>query len=437
MTEFDSNIQSGAITTVEEIQQSEIDIQETYNGPWIEKRIEYKAHDHKHHQIMVFGSWNGFRKAEDLEYQGKQIYAATIKFPLGAWLYRFQIDNEDWETNNETAKTVKDGVEFNTISIKEKEDDFEEAEDEKTDECGGMNQHTQVIFDESSQKFVVGKKKKHGRPSMELDLGKDFDDDSAQPEDAEEVEDEEEDEQEHPDVPQEKHADNQDISNDSNNANVTSSAVTSATSTLLDADNASSAPSTDIAATSNKEGKSRNRNNNKHHKKKLKKRKTQNKAQVEQEKEFARKVFVEQLRQQQQHDDEVNRVKSLWKQERQVRIEAHKKIAKEKNKLAKDIIQLQAENERLQALGKMGNFNENQKVQQLETEKDKYEVEIKKRHEELKKTQDKLSSIQKEKMEEDQKNLDFEKQKKKFNCGNCFIDIDHHKFKITKYDFGK
>jgi len=54
--------------------------------------------------------------------------------------------------------------------------------------------------------------------------------------------------------------------------------------------------------------------------------------------------------------------------------------------LSKDIIQLQAENERLQTLGKMGNFNENQKVNQLENEKGKYEMEIKKKcHDEMKK----------------------------------------------------
>jgi len=266
---------------------------------------------------------------------------------------------------------------------------------------------------------------------MELDLGKDFDDDdSAQPEDAEEVEEEEE----HHDVPQENHADNHDVSDDANN--ITSSGITSAETILADASNTVD-PATS-AETSKKEGKSHNRNNNtKHDKKRRKKRKTQNKAQAEQEKEFARKVFVEQLRQQQQHEDELNRVKELWKQERQVRIEAHKKIVKEKNKLSKDIIQLQAENERLQTLGKMGNFNENQKVNQLENEKGKYEMEIKKCHDEMKKMQDKMISIQKEKLEEIQKNLDFEKQKKKFINGNCFIDINDHKFKNTKYDIRK
>jgi len=61
-----------------------------------------------------------------------------------------------------------------------------------------------------------------------------------------------------------------------------------------------------------------------------KKRKMMSEEQQRQEKEFARKVFVEQLRQQQVHEDELNRVKLIWKQERQVRVEAHKKIIQEK-----------------------------------------------------------------------------------------------------------
>jgi len=47
---------------------------------------------------------------------------------------------------------------------------------------------------------------------------------------------------------------------------------------------------------------------------------------------MARKMFVDQLHQQQQHEDEINRVKLLWKQERQVRVEMHKKVIKEKKK---------------------------------------------------------------------------------------------------------
>jgi len=301
----------------------------------------------------LFGSWNGFRQGEELEYQGKQVYFAIIKLPVGSWVYRFQIDKEDWETNNETAKTIKDGVEYNTMPIKEKEDSDEEVEEKCDDKKGNKLQHTQVIFDESSQKFVVGRKKRHGRPSMELDLGKDFDYDNSPPEEAEEA-DEEEDEQEN--VAQEKTTDG--VQEDANN--IDDSATTSETSAA----------------------KSRKRNNNKNERKKRRKRKA---AMEQQDKEVARKVFVEQLRQQQQHEDELNRVKLLWKQERQVRVEAHKKIVQEKNKLAKDMIELRSEIERLQTVGKMDNFNENKQINQLQVDKKKYEMDMEKCQKELKK----------------------------------------------------
>jgi len=49
------------------------------------------------------------------------------------------------------------------------------------------------------------------------------------------------------------------------------------------------------------------------------------------------------------------------------------------------VIRLQSEIERLQTLGKIGNFSENKQIQQLETDTKNYEMEIAKCHEELKK----------------------------------------------------
>merc|ERR1712228_207833 len=69
----------------------------------------------------------------------------------------------------------------------------------------------------------------------------------------------------------------------------------------------------------------------KHKKKKSKRRRKKKgkKGDKEQDKEWAKYVFVQQLRLQQQHNDEINRVKTLWKQERQVRVEMHKKVVKQ------------------------------------------------------------------------------------------------------------
>jgi len=318
MAEFEDMMENIGATTITETQQNEIDVQEIYSGPWIEKRIEYKANNDKHHEVIMFGSWNGFRQGEEMERHAKQIYVATIKLPLGSWVYRFQLDKEDWETNNETAKTIKDGIEFNTVTIKEKEDIDEDDMEDKNEDGNVKMKHTQVIFDESSQKFVVGKKKRHGRPSMELDLGIDFDDDTAQPEEAEEPDDDEEED----DIPQENIVDIDTI-DAMKNLNIDDK---------LEKIDGPAAMTTAITNALGKDVKSRNRKSNKSDRKRRKKRKTLNKKEQPEDKEFARKVFVEQLRQQQQHEDEINRVKLLWKQERQVRVEMHKKIIKDKKK---------------------------------------------------------------------------------------------------------
>jgi len=164
-------------------------------------------------------------------------------------------------------------------------------------------------------------KKRHGRPSMELDLGIDFDDDAGQPGDAYEVEEEQ-------NIPQENNVDPFDV-----NANLNMDNMDFSTMNPQNTFDGSAPFGT--ADMGNEDGNSRNRNNNKNERKRWKKRKMMSEEQQRQEKEFARKVFVEQLRQQQVHEDELNRVKLIWKQERQVRVEAHKKIIQEKKTISK------------------------------------------------------------------------------------------------------
>lgn len=94
-----------------------------YDGPWVERRIEWKCPDRTAHRVEVFGSWNRFRYGDPLEYNGKQIYAETAILPLGNYLYRFMIDGEEWATNNATPKTVKDGIKYNTITVEDIDDD--------------------------------------------------------------------------------------------------------------------------------------------------------------------------------------------------------------------------------------------------------------------------------------------------------------------------
>ena len=68
---------------------------------------------------------------------------------------------------------------------------------------------------------------------------------------------------------------------------------------------------------------------------------------TKEDKEWAKYVFVQQLRLQQQHNDEMNRVKTLWKKERQDRVEMHKKVLKQLKALKKEIEQQAVAIERL------------------------------------------------------------------------------------------
>ena len=118
--------------------------EDDYDGPWIEKRIEWKCPDRKRHNVVLFGSWNRFKVGYELEYQGKQVFACNVKLPYGKYVYRFLIDQEEWETHNFAPKTARNGIEYNQITISEdsdedEEDEFNEEEEAKEDEEDGGN----------------------------------------------------------------------------------------------------------------------------------------------------------------------------------------------------------------------------------------------------------------------------------------------------------
>mmetsp|Transcript_9855 Transcript_9855/g.15781 ORF Transcript_9855/g.15781 Transcript_9855/m.15781 type:complete len:266 (+) Transcript_9855:39-836(+) len=149
--------------------------EDDYDGPWIEKRIEWKCPDRKRHNVVLFGSWNRFKGGDELEYQGKQIFACNVKLPLGNYVYRFLIDGEEWETDNKAPKTARNGIEYNQIHVTEDSDEEEEDEfDQGDDEAGDAEQggNTALIIG-ADGKMTVGKKRR-GRPSVELDLGQNF-----------------------------------------------------------------------------------------------------------------------------------------------------------------------------------------------------------------------------------------------------------------------
>eukprot|EP00493_Phyllostaurus_siculus_P026220 UN26565 len=104
------------------------------------------------------------------------------------------------------------------------------------------------------------------------------------------------------------------------------------------------------------------------------------------EEEWARMCFVQQLKQQQQHNDEIQRVKTLWKQERQVRVEMHKKVVAAKADLEKKLANTETELERLQSMSQVNASTQEKKLKQLMEERDAAEaekVELRKQKSEL------------------------------------------------------
>eukprot|EP01084_Bolivina_argentea_P098825 177652_1 len=84
-----------------------------------EQRIELNVEDGRRHNILIFGSWNRFKKGEELEYQGRQIFATSIALPCGTHYYRFLIDEEKWIISYNVPIIVKHGIEYNNIHVTE------------------------------------------------------------------------------------------------------------------------------------------------------------------------------------------------------------------------------------------------------------------------------------------------------------------------------
>lgn len=146
------------MATMTQQEEKEKDPLDNYDGPWIEKRIEWVCESRKQ-SVELFGSWNRFKGGDELEYQGQNIYAVTVKLPLGTYVFRFLIDGEEYETNHNEAKAIRDGVEYNSITVKGA-NEAESSEDEEAVENTEEPNEQMLTFDESTGGFVVGKSKK-------------------------------------------------------------------------------------------------------------------------------------------------------------------------------------------------------------------------------------------------------------------------------------
>ena len=132
-----------------------------YDGPWIEKRIEWNSPDRKRHNVVLFGSWNGFEGNQELKYQGNQVFACNVKLPLGTYVYRFLIDQEEWETDNVAPKIARNGIEYNQIDItedsdEEEEDEFNDAQGDEENEDGAEDGGNTTLMMGADGKLTMG-----------------------------------------------------------------------------------------------------------------------------------------------------------------------------------------------------------------------------------------------------------------------------------------
>merc|ERR1712154_456422 len=138
-------------------------------------------------------------------------------------------------------------------------------------------------------------------------------------------------------------------------------------------------------------------------KRRKKRKKDGNGKNKEQDKEWAKYVFVQQLRLQQQHNDEINRVKTLWKQERQVRVEMHKKVVRQL-KETKAKAEQQVEIERLKSVAQIGQKADGQKAEQFKQQTLKLQQEKEALNAELMKQQKEFTEYRKSRIDDDKQN---------------------------------
>jgi len=312
--------------------------------PKIAVCIDWKSRNRalQFQEISVYGSWNRFLTPATLQNQGGGTFAVELELPVGDHHYRFLVD-DDWKTDDSKPKTVQYGEEYNMISVSADGD----AADDDDDDDGQVGDGGTMLYDAVNQSFRIGKNKgdrrRRGRPSMEISLP----------------------------------------------------------STYFTAQNNKLDPIEDGAEAAASGGRRR---------KKKKKKKKKNKgfpsdlgdgnlaaAFKQKEEEWARMCFVQQLKQQQQHNDEIQRVKTLWKQERQVRVEMHKKVVAAKSDLEKRLQITEEENERLKNNEEVNSSTNAKKLEQFRREKGDAEVDKGKLKERLNEAEEQLKTLRHEK----------------------------------------
>merc|ERR1712228_290902 len=119
---------------------------------------------------------------------------------------------------------------------------------------------------------------------------------------------------------------------------------------------------------------------------------------------------------QQQHNDEINRVKTLWKQERQVRVEMHKKVVKQLKETKVKIQEQTVEFERLTKTAQIGQSSDAKLSEQFKAQIGKLQNDKDSLQQELDKKDKEFTEYRKNRIDDDKQNRqikgDWESKKK-------------------------
>jgi len=322
---------------------------EEVNMPQFKRRVVWLSED-PNATVELYGSWNRFEKPSVLKYEGDGVFACEVEIPKGEHHYRFRID-EDWETDDVRSKTIKLGNEYNTLVV----EDSSVEQAKASDDVDGTES---ILYDSVTRSFKVGrcsnvsKSKRLQRHGIEISL---------------------------PEV-----------------RNST-------------ADNAQeNVGGIEGEVVSGRESRTKKR------KRKRREKEPGTKSSVgmnelladafkKKEEEWATMCYVQQLRQQQSHDEEINRVRKLWREERQVRVDMHKKITNEKEELQNHLRKSQSCLMKLKNTSKIDQVAGEKKIGALNDELEKQKKEIELIKDGRKKLEADLILLKKEKSSDDAK----------------------------------
>jgi len=272
------------------------------NRPTEKRLIKWRQPKEKHRKrrkahIVVYGSWNKFETPVLLEYRGNGLFECEVEVPKGEeHYYRFLIDDE-WEVDRRVSTTFRDGNAYNTLVPPDEEQKLHT----ENDADAGM---AYLMYDQQTglpmvRRHTQRKRSKHrhsGRHSVEVAIPKN----------------------------------------------------------LLKEQGEPYGEPTPVEMTDKERRRRKRKRKRKKNRESSKSRSTKTGSASEEllkrkEEEWSRICFVQNLRQQQAHSKELENVKKLWKQERQVRTDMHKKLADRNKSLEDKLLNLEASRKKLES----------------------------------------------------------------------------------------